>query len=240
MVAAAAGLGVLMFGFITAGNAVPGDWNYSLKLATERAQYTLASRDQRIDVQIRQTEERLTEISELANRGNLSAGEIHKLTRELGQLLDLARDQQFDQVQQARVKGIAESTVAVLSGAEQEFEPDVADAINSADAVVAAVAGGGVSGLEAPTATATPTASPTPVDTPIPEPTATPVPVETPTVAPEPSETAQPEPSETVPPDASGTPEPSETSIPVPETEVPEVVTEEPTAPAEPPQVPPP
>ena len=37
----AAVAGVISLGFVTAGSAVPGDWNYSFKLANERLEYTL-------------------------------------------------------------------------------------------------------------------------------------------------------------------------------------------------------
>ncbi|MES4793220.1 MAG: hypothetical protein C4321_09820, partial [Chloroflexota bacterium] len=42
VVSSAAALGILAFGFVTADEAVPGDWNYTLKLANERIEYTLS------------------------------------------------------------------------------------------------------------------------------------------------------------------------------------------------------
>jgi len=39
VVSGAAAVGVLALGFITAGDAVPGDWNYTFKLANERLEY---------------------------------------------------------------------------------------------------------------------------------------------------------------------------------------------------------
>ena len=205
VVLVAGALGVLSFGFITSSDAVPGEWNYTFKRATERAQSSFARDDERINVQIRQTEERIDEIQTLVARGDLDVGHIDRLTRELGELLTLAADRSFDPVQQAKVRSLSDSTAAVLSEAEDELAPAATDAIEQANQVVAAVAAGGVSGLAEPSPTAEPTAPPTA------EPTAT----------------------ATAEPTATATAEPTATEIPATE-EPQETATEEPTAPADP------
>ena len=228
VVLVAGALGVLSFGLITSGDAVPGEWNYAFKRATEQAQSSFARGDERINVQIRQTEERIDEIQTLVARGALDAGHIDRLTRELGELLDLAADRSFDPVQQAKVRSLSDSTVAVLAEAEEDLAPAATGAIEQANEVVAAVAAGGVSGLEEPSPTAEPTVEPTtPAE---PEPTATPEPTSEPEPAATPEATAEPEPTATEAPPAEE-PEATATAEPTAVPEDPTVADDPTTAP---------
>ena len=227
---ASVAMGVLALGFVTAGNAVPGDWNYSFKMANERLQYSLSHGSGRVDVQIRQTESRVQEIRVLASHGDASPDQIQTLTHEVQALGDLAKTQPLDDVQKARILGLADTTHVVLNDARQRqpaLDPSVNAATNAVDDVVTVLAAP-ASPTPAATATASPTAaaaspSPKPSATASPSasatatpPTATPSPTDTATPSPTPSPTATTSPSAT--PKPSTTPAPGGTASPPPET----------------------
>jgi hypothetical protein len=208
VVSAAAGIGVLALGFITAGDAVPGDWNYTFKLANERLEYTLSRGDGRVDVQFRQTENRVYELERLTKRGDVSVSTLESLEREARALAELSKIQPLDDVQKARAKSLAEQGSAVFTEARKQPEIDAArvDAAAAAfnDAVATAL---GAPIKELPTVTATASPEPEPTETGTPEPSAT---AGTETPAPDPSETATPEPSETADATTTGTTQPQE------------------------------
>lgn len=195
VVSAAAAVGVLALGFVTAGDAVPGDWNYTFKLANERLEYTLSRGDGRVDVQFRQTENRVYELQRLTRRGDVSVSTLESIEREARALAELSKIQPLDEVQKARVKSLAEQGSAVFTEARKqpEIDPARVDAAAAAfnDAVATAL---GTPLDEPPVATASP--SPEPVETGTPTPGATAV-TETPSPSPDPSATATPEPSPT-------------------------------------------
>lgn len=208
VVSAAAAVGVLALGFVTAGDAVPGDWNYTFKLANERLEYTLSRGDGRVDVQLRQTEARVYELQRLANSGNVSVDTLERVQREARALAELAKEQPLDDVQKARAKSLAEQGSAVFTEARKQ--PDVDQA--KVDAAAAAFNDAVATALGGPV-----TELPTPVATPTAEPTATETPAATTT--PDPTETATPEPTstETATPDATATPEASTTATTQPQ-----------------------
>lgn len=193
VVSAAAAVGVLALGFITAGDAVPGDWNYTFKLANERLEYTLSRGDGRVDVQFRQTENRVYELQRLTRRGDVSVSTLESIEREARALAELSKIQPLDEVQKARAKSLAEQGSAVFTEARKqpEIDPARVDAAAAAfnDAVATAL---GAPVTELPTVTASPSPEPTETSTPSPSSTA-----ETATPAPDPSATTTPEPSET-------------------------------------------
>jgi len=179
-VMAGAGLvGVITLGFVTAGNSVPGDWNYSFKIGNERLQYALASGNARVDIQLKQTEARVYEIRTLTRRGDVDASDIEGLQRELRALADLASQQPFDPLQQQRVMGLAGTSKVVLGDAlttKPALDPSVSAAAAAVDnAVTTALSTPVVKPLPAPTAppTATATASTTPTASATPDATAT-------------------------------------------------------------------
>lgn len=195
----AAAVGVLALGFVTAGDAVPGDWNYAFKLANERLEYTLSRGDGRIDVQLRQAEARVYELQQLAARNDNLVASLESLQRELRAIADLAEKQGgLSDVQKARVKSLAEQSSTVISQARSrpDVDPEKVAAAAAAidDAVTAAL------GPVTPLAT--------------PEPTAAPVPSPTPTAEPSPSATATAELSPTAPPAETATPAPAATTQP--------------------------
>ena len=204
---AALALGVTGFGFVTAGDAVPGEWNYAFKRAAEGARARFASGDERINVNISQAQARIDEIQRLAVRGDLNRGHISRFTNELADLRELAEEESFDPLQRAKVRGLSESAVAVLTETDEELAPAAEEAIDRAHEVAAAVSGG--AGVEpVATATATPTATVAPEPTATPDPA--PEPSATPTPEPEPEPTDAPE-----SPIATATPEPD--ALPAPD-----------------------
>ena len=220
-VAFAGVLGVFSFGFVTADQSVPGDWNYTFKLANERLQYALARGDARVNVQINQTEARVYEIQQLSTRGDVSAGDIQSLQKQASELADAARQQPLDTLQKTRVAGIQQTSNAVLGDVKTKnagLEPVVNKTIQTVNEAAFA-AGVGTSPVTLPTLTPVPTASPTPDLTPSPTSTApastsTPKPASTPTpvvapspsVVPSPSATSDPAPSATASVSPSATP----------------------------------
>lgn len=209
----AAVIGAISLGFVTAGNAVPGDWNYSFKLANERLEYTLSRGDGRIDIQYRQAETRVQEIRVLSSRGNVSASDLASLEREARSLADLARSQNLDQDQRQRQLAIINAASAVLTDTRQKQPALEIPAAAAAAAVNDAATA--LPPLPSPTATATIAATPEPSPSRTPASSATPAPTGTtlpsPTVTPPPSVTATPS-TATVPPAATGTASASPTS----------------------------
>lgn len=213
----AAVVSVVTLGFVTAGSSVPGDWNYSFKLANERLEYTLSRGDSRVDVQFRLAEARVHEIRVLSSRGDVSPSDLASLEREARALGDLARTQQFDEEQIERLKGIANRTAAVLSETRQK-QPDLGPEVAAAAAAVNEAATTALPVLPTATPTATPApSSATPSASATPEPSTTPAAVTTPTVEPTAAGTATPAPSATTTPPAATTPEETPSATPTPE-----------------------
>ncbi|MEP6871718.1 MAG: hypothetical protein ABI939_07695 [Anaerolineaceae bacterium] len=196
----AAMVGVITLGFVTAGNAVPGDWNYSFKLANERLEYTLSRGDGRIEIQYRQAETRTQEIRVLSSRGNVSVSDLASLEREARSLADLARSQPLDEDQRQRQLAITSAASAVVTATRQKQPaleiPAAAAAAAIEDAATALPPLPTPTATTTVTATAEPSPSATPSGTGTPLPTGTAVPTATATATP-PSATATATPSGT-------------------------------------------
>ncbi len=148
VLAVAGMLGVISLGFITAGDSVPGEWNYGFKRASEQVQVRFASGDERINVHIRQAQERIDEIQTLVSRGDLSQGHINSFTEELDDIREIAEEEPLDSLQQAKVRTLGETAEAVLSETEEDLAPAAEEAIDHAYAVAAAVGGGSARPLD--------------------------------------------------------------------------------------------
>ncbi|MCA9822838.1 MAG: hypothetical protein KC470_09540 [Dehalococcoidia bacterium] len=194
------GMSLLTLGVVTAGDSVPGDWNYAFKLAGERIEYSLSTGDARTDVQIRHTMERVQEFQRLNQKGKVSEKNVEDVRKGLDSLSELVEEEELDPLQRETAKAIAESASQVLT-TTRETQPELAPRIDDTIAVAAGI-GSAATGIAAPTATATPTAATTPPNT------ATPATTPKPTGTAEPSET--PEPATT--PDPASTPEAGETA----------------------------
>lgn len=204
VLAAAAFFGVVTLGFVTASQSVPGDWNYAFKLATEQFRYTTSRGDQRIELQIDFTSERVAEITRKLESGRaVSPEDIAKVEREASQLvLQINKSPELeDEALLKKLTELGEQTSVTLRAAQDrsvDLEPKVTSAIGIVNDAIAAGTGGTGSLPEpavTPTATPAATASPTPTGTATPEPTGTPEPTTTPepaTPTPEPTATAGP------------------------------------------------
>lgn len=190
---AAGVMGILTLGFVTSDEAVPGDWNYSFKRAQERVEYALARGDHKLDVQIDHTQARVAEINKRGE--NASASDIERLTNELAELEDLAREAHLDEYQKSKIDNLLRNTNAVLATVTQRQQAAPA-AVKKAEETVAnlAAAAGlpGSSALPYPTVSPTPTPTETPTTEPTESPTATTTETPTPTPTPEPTETPEP------------------------------------------------
>lgn len=204
VLAAAAFFGVVTLGLVTADQSVPGDWNYAFKLATEQFRYTTSRGDQRIELQIDFTSERVAEITRKLERGRaVSPEDIAKVEREASQLvLQINKSPELEDAGLLKkLTELGEQTSATLRAAQDrsvDLEPKVTSAIGIVNDAIAAGTGGTGSLPEpavTPTATPAATISPTPTQTATVEPTQTPEPTTTPepaTPTPEPSATADP------------------------------------------------
>lgn len=192
----AAALGVLALGFITAGDSVPGDWNYTFKLANERLEYTLSRGDGRVDVQLHQVENRVLELQKLSSRGDVSQGQLERIQRDIDDLKETAQQKDLDEMQRARLEGLGrqgKSVVADISQKQTTIPQETVDAFAAALDDVMTLGTGGPKEIPTATptaaATASPSASATASTTPQPTASASPVPSETPTPSPSPSAT---------------------------------------------------
>jgi len=229
VMAAIGALGIATFGFVTAENADPGDWNYGVKQTNERIQYALARGNDKVDVQLHQLDARVYEAQRQQAKGGLSASDLARLQDEARQLADLAKSTPFDETQLTRLQAISNTASRVLDEAKAT-KPDLGAAVATTrksvdDAVSAGI--GSTTTLAAPTPSATPLASPSPsaepsaTVSPSPATTAEPSPSATTSVSPAPSttaaaptETPSPTPAETATPAPSSTP--AETATPAP------------------------
>jgi hypothetical protein len=224
LASAAAAAGVVTLGFITAGGAVPGDWNYGFKLAGERLQYALSRGDDRVNIQISQAETRVYEIKVLAKHGDVSTSDISRLQSEVQAIATLAQTKPLDDVQKARLQGVAQTSNVVLQDTKVK-QPSLDEPVAAAgEAIHAAV----VMALAAtPTSTATTTVTVTTTTTVTttvtPEPTGEASPTDTPTTGAtedpttEPTDTATPEPTETETATVTETPTPPPTETETPD-----------------------
>ena len=206
LASAAAAAGVVTLGFVTAGGAVPGDWNYGFKLAGERLQYALSRGDDRVNVQIGQAEARVYEIQQLSQHGDVSTSDLSRLQDQVQAIATLAQSKPLDDVQKARLQGVAQTTQVVLQDTKTR-QPSLDEPVVAAGAAIHAAVVMALSATPAATATTTTTAtatitatispSVTPTVTTTATTTPTPPPTETETPAPTVTETATPNPTET-------------------------------------------
>ncbi len=229
VLASTATAGAVTFGFVTSDNAVPGDWNYSFKLAQERMEYALATGDKKADVQLHQAQARVYEIQKLTERGAVSEDQIRKLENEAAQLRVQLEKQgpNLSEVQLTQLKNFQDLSTVVLNQAQEKndrVKPAAQSALNAVTEAVAAGSGGTTVAIPDPTRES-PAASPAAVNSPtggvdtgatgstgsIPEPSATTSGTETP-----PTSTATPSPAATVVPTETPTPTPTETMTPAP------------------------
>ena len=153
-------MSVLTLGAVTSNTAVPGDWNYTLKRANERVQYTLSTGNNRLDLQINNTQARVQEIQILTSSGKVSTTDIQQLEREARDLTELVKAQPLDDSQKAKIKDIRDSSTVALDDAKAKkpnLEPSANIAITTVQEAYAAGVGTVIPIKTTPTPTATAT-----------------------------------------------------------------------------------
>ncbi len=130
-------LGFGGFAVGTSGDALPGDWNYSVKRATENVRFTFAfSEAARRDLQIDLAEERLSEIQGLADRGRpIGGGVLHDLKGETDSLVTNLDKSDLDSGKARQVVQLAQQQQQVLDQVEPLVKADARDELVAARAV---------------------------------------------------------------------------------------------------------
>ena len=185
------GLSFSTYTVASASNALPGDWQYPVKLQTERVRLALAfSDDARRDVQLDRVEERAREIEQLTRRGRIiGPGVLDRLVDHTQPLVDDANSDWATE-DLARLQAVAAREQVALKLAKPQVEPEAEVQLAAAQDVSekAVAASNEILSVR----------------------TDVPPRVVTPSV---PLDQATPEPSETASPDASSTPDLSATAI---------------------------
>ncbi len=131
---------LLIFSFSTytvasAGSALPGDWNYPVKLETERIRLALAfTQEDRRSVKLDITAERMREIQRLAQHGDrIDSAELQRLAQQTSALVRDASNGGWDASELAKLQAVSEKSNLVLQQAAPYVAPGAAPAL--ADAV---------------------------------------------------------------------------------------------------------
>jgi len=117
----------------SADNSLPGDWQYPVKLQTERVRLALAFGDgARRDVKLDIAEERAREIEQMTKRGRIiGPGVLDRLVEQTKPLVeDAGPNWNTDDV--ARLHTLAEREQAALKQAEPHVDPAAQDALAQA------------------------------------------------------------------------------------------------------------
>lgn len=220
VMAAIGALGIATFGFVTAENADPGDWNYGFKQTNERIQYALARGNDKVDVQLHQLDARVYEAQRQQAKGGLSASDLARLQDEARQLAGLAKNNTFDETQLTRLQATASTASRVLDDVVAT-NPALADVVATTrktvvDAVSAGIGSTATLPAPTPTHTATPEASPSASPSAVPTASASPAPSTTPEPSPSATTSGTSAPSATVAPTETPSSTPSETATPAP------------------------
>jgi hypothetical protein len=189
-----AGALLLFFSFSTytvasASSALPGDWQYPVKLETERVRVALAfnaadKRSVRLDI----AEERANEIQTLTKNGEtIDNDELNRLANQTAALAKDAQSGSWDPTALAKLQDVSEKSSMVLEQAAPHVAHDAAPALAHAvsasqDALrtaTVAIANQPQAGVLNPTIRRTQTPDTTPTD--LPTSTATPAPGDSPT-----------------------------------------------------------
>lgn len=189
--------------FATSGDALPGDWNYPVKRATERARLAVAfDDDTRQDLEIAFAEERLEEIERLARRdGRVTEGALRSLQHQTDRLRRHLPSFTSPGAR-ARLINLTQRQAAVLETVEDRVEPTARDEFAAVQQIAEEIRTEAAQTLASPTPEPSPTpasgaADETPDATASASPPATetaegvePVPTATPTAEPRPQPVA--------------------------------------------------
>jgi len=130
-------LGFGAFAVTTSGDALPGDWDYPVKRATENVRLTFAlSEGARSDLKFNLAGERLSEIQGLADRGRpIGGGVLHDLKGETDSLVNNLDNSDCDSGKARQVVQLAQQQQQVLARVEPLVKADAQDELTAARAV---------------------------------------------------------------------------------------------------------
>ena len=113
-------LGVSTYTVASASAALPGDWQYPIKLQTERVRVALAfDSDAKLNVKLDIAEERVSEIEQLTKRGKIiGPGVLDRLAEQTQPLIDDAREGGWDPDEAARLQKVSEKQQEVLAAGQ--------------------------------------------------------------------------------------------------------------------------
>jgi hypothetical protein len=130
-------LGFGGFAVSTSGDALPGDWNYSVKRATENVRLTFAfSEGARRDLNIERAGERLYEIQGLADKGRpIGESVLNDLKGETDSLVGNLDKSDWDSGKVRQVADMAQQQQQVLAQVELLVKADAQDELAEARTV---------------------------------------------------------------------------------------------------------
>src|SRR5207244_1701854 len=113
----------------SASSAIPGDWQYPVKLQAERVRLALAlSDDAKREVKLDIAETRSNEIREMVKRHKIiGPGVLDRLAEQTQSVVNDAQDGGWDASDAARLADIAEKQKIVLSDALAQVDPAAQD-----------------------------------------------------------------------------------------------------------------
>ncbi|MDP9237524.1 MAG: DUF5667 domain-containing protein [Chloroflexota bacterium] len=128
---------VLLLSFSTytvasATSALPGDWQYPVKLQTERVRLALAFSDSsKLDVRLSIAEERAHELEQLTKQGRIiGPGVLDRIVEQTQPLVDGASaDGDWDTGDVSRLKSLAEREQQALQNAASQIDPTAQDSL---------------------------------------------------------------------------------------------------------------
>lgn len=130
-------LGFSTYTVATANASVPGDWQYPVKLQTERVRLALAFGDEaEREVKLDFAEERVQEIETLARRGKIiGPGVLDRLKDQTEPLVRDASDGGWDSDDAARLQEVAAKQTEVLEAVEPNVSAEAQDKLDEAKGV---------------------------------------------------------------------------------------------------------
>jgi len=130
-------LGGATYTIAEASDALPGEWQYSVKLQTERVRLALAfSDDAKRDVRIDIARERAREIERLSAKGKIiGPGVLDRLVSTTAPLVEEANEGKLDKGDAEKLLAVAEKQKAVLAAAAPQVAPEAQPLLEEARAV---------------------------------------------------------------------------------------------------------
>lgn len=130
-------LGATTYTVAQANDALPGEWQYNVKLQTERVRLALAfSDDAKRDVRLDIANERATEIQRMSAQGRIIGPDVlDRLVSTTAPLVEAANNGKFDRDEAQKLLAVAEKQKVVLAAAEPQVAPEAQPLLEQAIAV---------------------------------------------------------------------------------------------------------